>query len=93
MKRCVSNLLRELVYYFPYPIRISVPIQNLPQAEARRQELCKVRALLSYQEEKLRRQNKIKSKKFRKILKKEKQKKEEKELAEALKADPDAVAC
>ena len=82
--------LQEFVYYFPYLIRISVP--NLPQAEARWQELCKVRALLSYQEEKLRRQNKIKSKKFRKILKKEKQKKEEKELAEALKADPDAVA-
>ena len=51
-----------------------------------------MRALLSYQEEKLRRQNKIKSKKYRRVLKKEKQKKEEKELAEALKADPEAVA-
>eukprot|EP00116_Pleurobrachia_bachei_P005380 sb/3465642/ len=65
---------------------------NSKHAESRRQELCKMRALLSYQEEKLRRQNKIKSKKYRRVLKKEKQKKEEKELAEALKADPAAVA-
>jgi hypothetical protein len=33
------------------------------QAELRREELSKMRALLSYQEEKFRRKNKIKSKK------------------------------
>ncbi|KAL5265131.1 hypothetical protein ACHWQZ_G006017 [Mnemiopsis leidyi] len=65
---------------------------NAEEAELRREELCKMRALLSYQEEKFRRKNKIKSKKYRKILKKERQKKEEKELSDALKANPD-VAC
>jgi len=51
-----------------------------------------MRALLSYQEEKFRRKNKIKSKKYHKILKKERQKKEEKLMSDAVKDNPDAAS-
>merc|ERR1711874_565308 len=48
--------------------------------------------LQTYQEAKYRRQNKIKSKKFRKIARKEKEKQKLKELEELERIDPEAAA-
>jgi len=69
-------------------------LENLTAEEAaeRRAELAKVRALQSYQDAKYRRQNKIKSKKFRKIARKEKEKQKIKELEELERTDPSAAA-
>jgi len=58
----------------------------------RKAELSKFRALQTYQEAKYRRQNKIKSKKFRKILRKEKNKEKLKELESLAQSDPQAAA-
>jgi len=58
----------------------------------RKSELAKFRALQTYQEAKYRRQNKIKSKKFRKILRKEKNKEKIKELENLAQTDPQAAA-
>lgn len=69
-------------------------LANLTAEEAaeRRAELSKVRALQSYQDAKYRRQNKIKSKKFRKIARKEREKQKIKELEELERTDPAAAA-
>ncbi|KAK3595231.1 hypothetical protein CHS0354_021548 [Potamilus streckersoni] len=63
---------------------------NLDEAKARRAELQKHRALLSYKEAKSRWQKKIKSKNYHRHLRKERQKKEMKALEEMEKTDPDA---
>lgn len=52
--------------------------------------MLKYRTLLYNRESKLRWQNKIKSKRYRRGLKKERQKKEEKELEELARTDPEA---
>lgn len=62
---------------------------SLDEARERRQELMKMRALLSYQEMKARRQNKIKSKKYHRIMKKERLKKEMKEFEELKVSNPE----
>ncbi|GBO21418.1 U3 small nucleolar RNA-associated protein 14 A, partial [Araneus ventricosus] len=56
-------------------------------AKQRHAELMKHRALISYQEAKARRQNKIKSKRYHRLLKKEKMKKLMKEFEELEKTD------
>ena len=61
------------------------------EAEERKAELAKIRALQSYQEAKYRRQGKIKSKKFRKIARKEKEKEKVQELERLQAADPEAA--
>merc|ERR1719370_361179 len=62
---------------------------TVKEAEERKAELAKIRALQSYQEAKYRRQGKIKSKKFRKIARKEKEKVQELERLQA--TDPEAA--
>ena len=61
------------------------------EAEERKAELAKIRALQSYQEAKYRRQGKIKSKKFRKIARKEKEKEKVQELEKLQATDPEAA--
>ncbi|XP_064629730.1 U3 small nucleolar RNA-associated protein 14 homolog A-like [Lineus longissimus] len=63
---------------------------NLEEAKARRAELQKYRALLSYKEAKARRQNKIKSKKYHRILRKETLKKGQRALEDLKTSDPKA---
>lgn len=58
----------------------------------RKAELAKFRALQTYQEAKMRRQNKIKSKKFRKIARKEKAKEKLQQLEQLAHNDPEAAA-
>ncbi|XP_023335201.1 U3 small nucleolar RNA-associated protein 14 homolog A [Eurytemora carolleeae] len=58
----------------------------------RKSELAKFRALQTYQEAKYRRQNKIKSKKYRKIARKEKNKEKLAELERLAETDPQAAA-
>ncbi|XP_037578457.1 LOW QUALITY PROTEIN: U3 small nucleolar RNA-associated protein 14 homolog A-like [Dermacentor silvarum] len=62
---------------------------SLEEAKERLAELKKMRALLSYQEMKARRQGKIKSKKYHRILKKERLKKQMKEFEELKEKDPE----
>jgi U3 small nucleolar RNA-associated protein 14 len=54
----------------------------------KRAEFLKLKALQSYQEAKFKRVKRIKSKRFRKILRKEKEKQEEKNLDRLEKEDP-----
>merc|ERR1719341_20759 len=61
------------------------------EAEERKAELAKIRALQTYQEAKFRRQGKIKSKKFRKIARKEKEKEKLQELERLQATDPEAA--
>ncbi|XP_052088938.1 U3 small nucleolar RNA-associated protein 14 homolog A-like isoform X1 [Mytilus californianus] len=63
---------------------------SLEEAGERLAELRKHRALLSYKETKARWRNKIKSKKYHRVLRKEKMKNEKKSLDELAKTDPDA---
>ena len=57
----------------------------------RSQELSKLRGLMFYDEIKARRQNKIKSKKYHRILKREKEKEKKKELELMMEEDPEAA--
>lgn len=63
---------------------------DLEEAKERRAELQKFRALMSYKEAKAKRQKRIKSKKYHRVLKKEKLKHEKKALEELEKNDPAA---
>ena len=62
---------------------------SLEEAQERHSQLQKMRALLSYQEAKLRRRKKIKSRSFRRILKKDKLKEAMKEFEELKERDPE----
>ncbi|GFR01369.1 u3 small nucleolar RNA-associated protein 14 homolog B [Trichonephila clavata] len=62
---------------------------SLEEARLRHNELMKHNALLSYQEAKVRRQHKIKSKRYRRMLRKEKVNKLLKEVEELEKVDPE----
>ncbi|KAM4664540.1 U3 small nucleolar RNA-associated protein 14 homolog A isoform 2-T2 [Discoglossus pictus] len=64
---------------------------SLEEAKLRRAELQKARVLQSYYESKARRERKIKSKKFHKVLKKSKQKEALKEFEELKKTNPEAA--
>ncbi|KAH3726085.1 U3 small nucleolar RNA-associated protein 14 homolog A-like [Dreissena polymorpha] len=63
---------------------------DIQKAKERRMELMKHRALLSYKELKAKRQKKIKSKRFHRILKKEKLKDEKRLLETLQKEDPES---
>lgn len=63
---------------------------DLEEAKEHRAELQKFRALMSYKEAKAKRQKRIKSKKYHRVLKKEKLKHEKKALEELEKNDPTA---
>ncbi|XP_075042338.1 U3 small nucleolar RNA-associated protein 14 homolog A [Mixophyes fleayi] len=69
----------------------SLKAMSLEEAKLRRAELQKARALQSYYESKARRERKIKSKKYHKLLKKGKQKEALKEFEELRKSNPDAA--
>lgn len=62
---------------------------SLEEARERHRQLQKMRVLQSYQESKLKRRAKIKSKKYHRLLKKEKIKVEMKEFEEAKNKDPE----
>ncbi|CAG2101353.1 unnamed protein product, partial [Medioppia subpectinata] len=64
---------------------------SLEEAKLRHKELQKMRALLSYEEVKLKRQAKIKSKRYHRILKREKLKKSVEEFEDIKKTDPKAA--
>jgi U3 small nucleolar RNA-associated protein 14 len=64
---------------------------SLEEARLRHKELQKMRALLSYQEVKLKRQSKIKSKRYHRILKRERLKKSVEDFEESQKSDPKAA--
>uniref|UniRef100_A0A8C5PMQ9 U3 small nucleolar RNA-associated protein 14 homolog A n=1 Tax=Leptobrachium leishanense TaxID=445787 RepID=A0A8C5PMQ9_9ANUR len=69
----------------------SLKAMSLEEAKLRRAELQKARALQSYYESKMRREKKIKSKKFHKVLKKSKQKEAVKVFEELRKTNPEAA--
>jgi len=64
---------------------------SLEEAKIRHKELQRMRALLSYQEVKLKRQGKIKSKRYHRILKKEKLKKGLEQFEKDKKDDPEVA--
>ncbi|XP_069069010.1 U3 small nucleolar RNA-associated protein 14 homolog A [Pleurodeles waltl] len=69
----------------------SLKAMSLEEAKLRREELQKARALQSYYESKARRERRIKSKKFHRVLKKGKQKDALKEFEELRKTNPQAA--
>ncbi|XP_063353209.1 U3 small nucleolar RNA-associated protein 14 homolog A [Pelmatolapia mariae] len=69
----------------------SMKAMSLEEAKVRRAELQKARALQSYYEAKARRQKKIKSKKYHKVLNKAKSKDFQKQFDEMVKRDPAAA--
>ncbi|XP_068106097.1 U3 small nucleolar RNA-associated protein 14 homolog A isoform X2 [Hyperolius riggenbachi] len=69
----------------------SLKAMSLEEAKLRRAELQKARALQSYYEAKARRERKIKSKKYHKVLKKSKKKDAVKEFDELRKTNPEAA--
>lgn len=93
--RMKSNLQKELEKLQPVVIH---PVQNpdsekyeltLKELQEKRKEAAKLRAFQSYKEAKLRRQSKIKSKKFHRLLKREKIKQKLKEFEELQKTNPE----
>ena len=64
---------------------------SMEEQVKRSQELSKLRGLMFYDEIKARRQNKIKSKKYHRILKREKEKEKKKEIELMLEEDPEAA--
>ena len=64
---------------------------SMEEQVKRSQELSKLRGLMFYDEIKARRQKKIKSKKYHRILKREKEKEKKKEIELMLEEDPDAA--
>lgn len=89
-----SNLEKELEKLEPKTEVIEVETENLPKLTlkemmAKRKELAKLRRYQSYKEIKARWQNKIKSKKFRKIQRKEKIKNQMKEFESLQKTNPE----
>ncbi|NWI09888.1 UT14A protein, partial [Crypturellus soui] len=71
--------------------RASLQAMSLEEARRRRAELQKARALQSYYEAKARREKKIKSKKYHRVLKKSKKRKALKEFELLQKSDPEAA--
>ncbi|OQV25278.1 putative U3 small nucleolar RNA-associated protein 14-like protein A [Hypsibius exemplaris] len=71
--------------------REALSAMSVQEAEFRRQELQKTRALLSYKEQKSRWQSKIKSKGYHRHLRRAQRKIDEKEFDELQKNDPDAA--
>ncbi|XP_007527708.1 U3 small nucleolar RNA-associated protein 14 homolog A [Erinaceus europaeus] len=71
--------------------KASLKAMSLEEAKMRRAELQRARALQSYYEAKARREKKIKSKKYHKVLKKEKAKKTLKDFEVLQKVDPAAA--
>ncbi|NXT59303.1 UT14A protein, partial [Pluvianellus socialis] len=69
----------------------SLQAMSLEEAQRRRAELQKARALQSYYEAKARREKRIKSKKYHRVLKKSKRRKALKEFELLQKSDPEAA--
>ncbi|XP_046386749.1 U3 small nucleolar RNA-associated protein 14 homolog A [Ischnura elegans] len=64
---------------------------NRKEIMQQRRELARIRAQQSYRESKARQQNKIKSKRYHRILRRERTKKQIKEFEELMKVDPEAA--
>lgn len=64
---------------------------SLEEAEKRKEKLCKIRALITYEAAKNRRKRMIKSKRYHRISKRQKRKEAEKQFAELLLVDPEAA--
>ena len=71
--------------------RAALAKMDLKEAEQRRAELARLKHLQARQEQKLKRQNKIKSKKYRKLVRKQKEKDMQKEIEELQRTDPEAA--
>lgn len=95
--RIKSNLMTELEKLDPVQETVSASEkaarnQRLKEElHDQRKELARLRRKESYEIEKARRQNKIKSKKYHRVLKKEKLKKQLADFEELKKVDPEAV--
>ena len=61
----------------------------MKEAEEKRDEMIRLKLLQQYQEAKLKRQNKIKSRKYRKLARKQKDKERAKEIEELKRTDPE----
>ena len=82
----MSLFLTKLQYFLFYLLQVrsgeelsareesALANMTLAEAEEGRRQLMRMRALQSYQADKLKRQNKIKSKKYRKLLRKSREK-------------------
>ncbi len=62
---------------------------QMREAEEKRKEMIRLRLLQQYQEAKLKRQNRIKSRKYRKLARKQKEKERQKEIEQLRKTDPE----
>ncbi|NWS75267.1 UT14A protein, partial [Crotophaga sulcirostris] len=71
--------------------RASLQAMSLEEAQQRRAELQKARAMQSYYEAKARREKRIKSKKYRRVLRKSKRLKTLKEFEQLHRSDPEAA--
>lgn len=83
-----DHVLRDSAELTPAEER-ALQAMSVEEAQERHNELKKMRALLSYQEMKARRQNKIKSKKYHRILKKERLRNQMKEFEELKQSNPE----
>ncbi|ELK12146.1 U3 small nucleolar RNA-associated protein 14 like protein A [Pteropus alecto] len=96
LEREVFNLLHKNKQPVTDPLltpveKASLNAMSLEEAKVRRAELQKARALQSYYEAKARREKKIKSKKYHKVLKKGKAKKALKDFEKLRKVNPTAA--
>ncbi|XP_017875647.2 LOW QUALITY PROTEIN: U3 small nucleolar RNA-associated protein 14 homolog A-like, partial [Ceratina calcarata] len=93
--RIQSDLEKELAALEPQKENIEEKDDEfsltLKEIAIKRKEAAKIRAQQSYKEAKARRQNKIKSKKFHRVQKKEKIKQQLKEFEQLQKTDPEAA--
>lgn len=93
--RIQSDLEKELAALEPQKENIDKQIDEfsltMKEVMMQRKEAAKLRAQQSYKEAKARRQNKIKSKKFHRVQRKEKVKLQLKEFEELKKTDPEAA--
>lgn len=95
MWRMKSDLQKELEKLQPVVIKPVLNEDNekfeltLKELQEKRKEAAKLRAFQSYKEAKLRRQSKIKSKKYHRMLKREKIKEKLKEFEELQKTNPE----
>ena len=68
------------------------PSTQMREAEEKRSEMIRLKLLQQYQEAKLKRKNKIKSRKYRKLARKQKEKDRRIEIEELRRTDPEAAA-
>ncbi|XP_060585732.1 uncharacterized protein LOC132741554 [Ruditapes philippinarum] len=85
-----ENVIRDKGQELTPAEQKALQAMDVNEAKERRIELMKYRALLSYKEAKAKRQKKIKSKRYHRVLKKEKLKNEKKQLEKLQEEDPES---